>query len=150
MTCWLVPETHLAANVKASKLFADRVIKRAHRLIAISEHTRSDAGRILGISPEKITVIYPGVAMQYFTAGDDSREVARRYGLLKSFILFVGTIEPRKNLVTLLEAYHGLPSSIRDEFELAVAGPQGWADAKLLRRLQAGVIHRCMKASGCR
>lgn len=62
MTCWLAPETHTAANVAMAKRFAELVLARADRMIAISESTRADTIRVLGIRPEKIAVIYPGVA----------------------------------------------------------------------------------------
>ena len=129
MTCWLVPETHSARNVWGSKLFAERVIKRADGLIAISGSTRQDAARILGINPDKIAVIYPGVAKAFFGA---------RPAGSRPYILFVGTIEPRKNIDTLLDAFAQLPSSLRAEFELVIAGPAGWGNPATLRRLQAG------------
>jgi glycosyltransferase involved in cell wall biosynthesis len=133
MTCWLVPEMHSAANVAAGKLFAERVLKRADALIAISENTRQDAVRILGLSPEKIHVIYPGVAEAYFQPSEFS---AVKYGLSRPYALFVGTVEPRKNVMALLDAYERLS---RAEFDLAVAGPAGWGDRSALQRLQSGI-----------
>ncbi|MFB3777287.1 MAG: glycosyltransferase family 4 protein [Bryobacteraceae bacterium] len=129
MTCWLVPETHSARNVWGAKLFAERVTKRADGLIAISESTRQDAVRILGLDPDRIAVIYPGVAEAFFGAKPSGS---------RPYILFVGTIEPRKNVDTLLDAYAQLSPSLRGEFELVVAGPAGWGDPATLRRLQAG------------
>jgi glycosyltransferase involved in cell wall biosynthesis len=129
MTCWLVPETHAARNVWGAKLFAERVVRRADALIAISEWTRQDAVRILGLDPDKVVVIYPGVAEAFFGA---------KSAVSRPYILFVGTIEPRKNIDTLLEAYAQLPRSLREEFELVVAGPAGWGNPATLQRLQAG------------
>ena len=83
MTCWLVPETHSTANVQASKLFAERVMRRADGLIAISESTRRDAVRILGLPEEKIEVIYPGVAEAFFSAAPGT---AGKLGLTLSLI----------------------------------------------------------------
>src|SRR6266404_6429700 len=90
MTCWLMPETHTAANVAMAKRFARKVLARADGLVAISESTRADSMRILGLKPERIEVIYPGVAEPFFGAAPAGRA--------KPYILFVGTIEPRKNL----------------------------------------------------
>src|SRR5207237_6606865 len=59
MTCWLAPETHTAANVAMAKRFARSVLMRAAGMIAISENTRKDTLRVLGIKPERIEVIYP-------------------------------------------------------------------------------------------
>src|SRR5215475_9649866 len=54
LTCWLLPETHSPANVAADKNFAERILKRADALIAVSEATRQDAIRILDLDPDKI------------------------------------------------------------------------------------------------
>ena len=139
-TLWLMPEMHTPANVRMGRLFAERVMRRASGLIAISQSTRDDAVRFLGLDPAKIAVIYPGVSEAYFTAtAGEGRAVAARYGLEKPYVLFVGTVEPRKNLSTLLQAWEQLPRGLRAAFELAVAGSGGWGDPKLLRRLRAGI-----------
>src|ERR1017187_4527330 len=57
-TCWLLPATHPPANVAADKAFAERILKRAGGLIAVSEATRKDAVRLLHLPPEKIRVIH--------------------------------------------------------------------------------------------
>jgi len=131
MTCWLVPEMHAAANVRMARKFANRVMRKANGLIAISEHTKQDAVRILGLNPERITVIYPGVADAFFSAPPPPSG--------KPYILFIGTVEPRKNLGVLLDAYQRLPDNIRREFDLVVAGSPGWGDPAVLHRLQAGM-----------
>ncbi len=131
MTCWLVPEMHAAANVRMARKFARRVMQRADGLIAISEHSKQDAVRILGLDPDRIAVIYPGVADAFFSTPPPSSG--------KPYILFVGTVEPRKNLGVLLDAYERLPGGIRSEFDLVVAGSPGWGDPAVLRRLEAGM-----------
>lgn len=140
MTCWLVPEMHAEANVRASRRFGERVMRGADGLIAISESTRRDAVRILGLDPDRIAVIYPGVADRYFeTAPEDGEAVVRRYGLTKPYALFVGTVEPRKNLRTLIESWEQLPEAVRSAFDLVVAGSGGWGDGGLLERLRSGI-----------
>ena len=140
LTCWIMPEMHLPANVAAAKQFAERVLRRAGGLIAISECTRSDAVRVLGLSPEKIAVVYPGVAEAFFeTTPAVIRAAREKHGLARPYVLFVGTVEPRKNLAVLLEAYGQLGRGVREEFELVVVGPAGWAEPSLTERLRAGV-----------
>ncbi len=137
LTCWLLPETHSPANVAADRNFAERILKRADGLIAVSETTREDAVRILGLAPEKVRVIHHGIAEQFFQAtGEDAKAVRVRYGLRRPYFLFVGTIEPRKNVDLLLNAYQGLPTSTREEVELVLAGPPGWGPNETLTRLQ--------------
>lgn len=130
MTCWLSPETHTQANVAMAKRFAGKVLTRADGLIAISENTRADAVRILGLKPERIEVIYPGVAEAFFGAAPVRRA--------KPYVLFIGTIEPRKNVHALLDAYAQLPASLRQEYDLVVGGPVGWGDQDTVNRLRSG------------
>jgi len=138
MTCWLIPETHLPANVRATREFIETVGRRADGLIAISQNTRNDAVKLLGLRPEKIRVIYPGVAEAFFSVTRASAaEVRQRYNLARSYVLYVGMIEPRKNLDVLMDAYAGLPASVREEFQLVIAGPIGWATKATVERLRA-------------
>jgi glycosyltransferase involved in cell wall biosynthesis len=138
LTCWLLPEAHLPSNVAFEKRFADTIWKRADGLIAISESSRNDAVRLLGIPEEKIEVIYPGIPDAYFSV--DARDVDRvraGLGLHRPYLLYVGTVEPRKNVDLLLDAYAALGSSFSGEFDLAIAGSYGWASEATMRRLQS-------------
>jgi glycosyltransferase involved in cell wall biosynthesis len=139
MTCWLTPELHTAANVRATKWFGERIMARADGLIAVSENTRLDAVRILRLPPEKIAVIHHGVPDSFFAVLPGAVSAARtKYGLVRPYALFVGTIEPRKNLGALLDAWALLSASMRQEFDLVVAGPVGWTDQATLDRLRSG------------
>lgn len=129
LTCWLMPELHTAANVRADRSFAERVLKRARRLISVSENTSQDAIRILGIDPDRIEVIYSGVSDTYFTAKPAPAP--------KPYVLFVGTIEPRKNVDTLLDAWHMVRPGIREAFDLLIIGATGWGSERTLARLNA-------------
>ena len=137
LTCWLLPETHAPSNVAADKLFAERILKRADALIAVSEATRCDAVRILNLPPEKIRVIHHGIADPFFQVKPGDADVVRqRLGLARPYLLFVGTIEPRKNVDRLLNAWRDLSPSTRDAFDLVLAGPPGWAQSDTMARLR--------------
>ena len=125
LTTRLMPELHTADNIAADQNFTDRVLKRADRIIAVSENTKNDAVRLAGLDPERIHVIYSGVPEVYF--GAQPRPSDRPY------VLFVGTIEPRKNLDTLLDAWQAL--KLRSDFDLVIAGARGWSSAKTLARI---------------
>jgi len=129
LTCWLMPELHTAANVRADHAFAEQVLRRADGLIAVSENTRQDAIRLLGIAPEKITTIHSGVAIEYFDAVPAYRP--------RPYALFVGTLEPRKNLETLLDAWRAVRPELREKFDLVVAGPRGWISDAAFARVRA-------------
>ena len=137
LTALLMPELHPRANLVAEKSFAE-LARRADRLIAVSECTRQDAVRVLGIDARKITTIHSGIAEQFFDPpAERVEEVRGKYGLQRPFVLFVGTIEPRKNLELLLDAYEALPANTREQYALVVAGPVGWASERTVERLKA-------------
>jgi alpha-1,3-rhamnosyl/mannosyltransferase len=127
MTAWLMPEFHPAANLRAERTFAE-VLRRADAAIAVSQCTKDDAVRVLGLKPERVSVIHSGVPDEFFDVLPGAVAALReKHRLERPFVLFIGTIEPRKNIDTLLDAWESLPPSVREEFELVIAGPIGWA-----------------------
>jgi glycosyltransferase involved in cell wall biosynthesis len=102
-------------------------VKQSTKVIAISEHTRQDVIASYQKNPADVIVAYPGVDLKNFTKPSEltKRKLAKKYQLKKPFALFVGTIQPRKNLVRLLEAFSSLPPSFK-EFDLVLAGQRGW------------------------
>ena len=134
MTCRLLPELHTADNIRADESLVRNLISRAEGLIAISENSRQDALRLLKLNPECIETIYPGVADVYFDARATPAE--------RPYVLYVGAIEPRKNVDTLLDAWES--STLHRDFDLLIAGASGWAAEKTVARLAArptGVRH---------
>jgi glycosyltransferase involved in cell wall biosynthesis len=125
MTCRLMPELHTDANLRADENFTKQVLVRAAGLIAISENTKRDAVRLLGIDPARIEVIYPGVPEVYFGAQPRPSE--------RPYVLYLGAIEPRKNVDTLLDAWSG--AKVRGDFDLVIAGASGWGSEKTMARL---------------
>jgi glycosyltransferase involved in cell wall biosynthesis len=131
MTCWIMPELHTKGNVLADTNFAESILKRADRLIAVSENTRWDAIRFLDIDPRRIEVIYSGIDERFFNAAPTPRR--------RPYVLSLGTIEPRKNLDALITAWQQLRPDVRDSFDLLIAGPSGWHSEATLARLQSGI-----------
>ena len=125
LTCRLMPEFHTPANIQADQNLAKNILQKADALIAISENTRADAIRALGLKPERIQVIYPGVPEVYFGAQPRPAE--------QPYVLYVGTIEPRKNVDTLLDAWQSF--RLRNEFDLIIAGCSGWGSETTMARL---------------
>src|SRR5262245_59716384 len=74
LSCWLMPERHTPAEIKAARQFAENILDPAHGVIAVSEAARQDAIRLLDLHPGKITVIYPGVDAAFFDAQPAPRE----------------------------------------------------------------------------
>lgn len=140
MTCWLLPEVHTRANVAADRFFADRILRRAAGLIAVSENTKTDAVHLLDLDPDAVEVIHPGIPEPYFTPPSERiQEVTAKHGLSRPYILNVGVVEPRKNLETLLDAYGQLSPALKAEVELVVAGPVGWRAERTVARMCSGL-----------
>ena len=102
-------------------------VRRADKIIAISEHTKKDIIEILKVPSEDVEVIYPGVD-DIFKVMDKEwaySVIKRKYNLNKRFILSVGNLEPRKNTKNLLLAYKLLLDEHLNH-QLVIVGPQGW------------------------
>ena len=108
--------------------------RKARRIITISESTKRDTVRLLGVPSEKVHVVYCGVDKAFHPLPE--REVAsfrQKRGLPERIILFVGTIEPRKNVSRLVEAY----SRLRDgQAKLVVGGARGWLYEEVFARVE--------------
>lgn len=147
LTVWLYPETH-TFKVRASQLpFIARTLERADRIIAISEATANDLHRYFPACSARVRVIYNGVDPAFRPGSADEIAATRReLGCPEGYILYSGTLEPRKNLGLLLDAWEILrqrqPGVV---LPLLLAGPYGWGGADLLSRLAAlapaGVRH---------
>lgn len=106
---------------------------KADKIIAVSQNTKQDLIDLYGIDSDKITVIYPGIDHARFKIIDDCAAVQNKYHLPDNFILFVGALEPRKNLETLIEAYDLLCSKQSSTPNLIIAGPEGWKFDRIYR-----------------
>ena len=109
--------------------------RRARRVIAISESTRADLQRYFGLPRDKIDVAYPGLDPAFRPLPAAQVEAFRsRRGLPPRFILYLGTLEPRKNLGALVQAFASLRASQPGLF-LVLAGARGWWYQDLLRQV---------------
>ncbi len=132
------PETHTLLNRWFLTLMIPRFLRAADRLIAISECTKRDAIKIYGLNATKIKVIYGGVNPRFRPANPEVvRAVRAKYNLPDHFILYVGTVEPRKNLTTLLEAYIAVRERITQfPLSLVIVGKKGWLYTSFFHRLR--------------
>jgi len=112
-----------------------QMARRSEKVIAISESTKRDIVSLLEIEEEKISVTHLGVDKRFrpVTEEQELAGVRRKYNLPPKYILYVGLIEPRKNLEALVDAYHA--DSLHTEFDLVLAGNLGWGYAPLLEKV---------------
>ncbi|OBY76953.1 hypothetical protein BBG47_24270 [Paenibacillus sp. KS1] len=111
--------------------------QNADHIITISEATKIDITQILSIHPDKITVT-PLAAEKQFAPMTESayQHIYNKYQLPEEYILFVGTIEARKNLLTLVKAYHYLINHYEINYKLVVVGARGWKTSSLFQYVQ--------------
>lgn len=127
MVLEIFPKTMHWKNWLPLKLLMRASAKKASRIIAISENTKRDIVKFLGVPCEKIKVIYLGVDKPFSPVEkEDDSDILCKYGLTPGFLLNVGTIEPRKNLLRLLKAYKMVVSDNGLMLKLVVAGGHGW------------------------
>lgn len=112
-------------------------VRRADKIISVSSHTRDDLIRILKVPPEKIVVIHeaPTPLFQALDRKWAREQLKTRYGLEKKFLYHLGNIEPRKNLIVLLQAFVQVCRQIDNEYVLVLSGQPGWLTGKLQRFL---------------
>jgi glycosyltransferase involved in cell wall biosynthesis len=104
-------------------------LRRAAAVVAVSENTKNDAIKYFNIPAGKISVIYPGnnLPANSISDSDAAEKILAAYGLPSHFLLFVGTLEPRKNLVNIIKAYHQACSEEKiSGIPLLVVGKRGW------------------------
>jgi glycosyltransferase involved in cell wall biosynthesis len=109
-----------------------RAVARADWILADSESTRTDLIDLLDAAPDRTTVIYPGVESRFLPIEDEDllRHVRMRYDLPQRFVLSLGTVQPRKNFVGLMEAFAHL--SLPD-VSLVIVGGRGWLSDGIYR-----------------
>jgi len=132
------PEAFSTAKRRYLTAMTRLSVRRARHIIAVSAHTRDDLVYHFGVRPERITVI-PNAADERYRPADTADDIARfkaANNLPDRFILFVGTLEPRKNLRRLIEAF-ALLSSDDPSVKLAIVGASGWLTSDLAPLVQS-------------
>jgi glycosyltransferase involved in cell wall biosynthesis len=133
------PDAHPLRQRRMLDLTTRWNARRAAHIIAISETTRADLMRFYGTAEEKITVVYHGVNDQFNPATDnDQRRIRALHDLPEHFVLALGTIQPRKNLVRLAQAVATLQNQIPD-LTLVLAGKRGWMADSVIAGIRAAL-----------
>jgi len=140
------PEWHTPDKVRYYAKSFWKKIHRADRIIVISDFIRSEAIQLFGFPPDQLTTISLGVDQEIYKVYQlrDLSETRAKYHLPENFILFVGSIEPRKNLERLLLGYQNLEESMRREVKLVLVGFKGWENegiVTLMRKMKGDVFY---------
>lgn len=137
MSAYITPDCQEEVRLKLLKKECEYTINNADALITISEASKQSIIEHFGYSGDRIFVT-PLACNKDFYDGDEqiARNHLARLGLnFKRYTLFVGTIEPRKNIITLIKAYRNLPSSLREEVPLVISGHSGWKSDEIFEEM---------------
>jgi alpha-1,3-rhamnosyl/mannosyltransferase len=132
------PQYHPAARVRWLERFLPQTLARAAKILTVSEFARQEILEVFGLPPAKVVAIPLGLEAHFRPpAALELKQTLRRYGLVpQGYIASVGTLEPRKNLLRLVEAYFSLPARLRQRFPLVLIGPKGWHIQKLWPKME--------------
>lgn len=108
-----------------------QLMARSTALLAVSQHTASDLQHLYGINPAKISVVYSGVEKVLPLSKATLQAVRARYRLPERFVLFIGALEPRKNIPGIIEAFSAIASRV--PHHLVIAGQRGWLTREIDR-----------------
>jgi len=123
----LHPEWHPAERLKWYEENFSLILDQATHLITVSEFTREQVIRLMGVSHDRVTSVANGPRPEFRPLTREIvAEVLRKKGLPSQYLLYVGTIEPRKNILRLMEAYISLSTELRREWPLVLVGNWGW------------------------
>ena len=144
MSYFFLPKFHVPVKREMFKWYIRRTARFADKLITISENSKKDIAEYCRPRNPDVAVTLLGVEERFFVAeadgGADSTEksavVQAKYGIAGEYIMYVGTLEPRKNIPNLIEAYHMLPDAIRERYALAICGKKGWFYEEIYTRLR--------------
>lgn len=121
----------LSQNVKRSA-------ERSQKIITISGNSQKEIVNFYNLRKQDVPIVYPGIDQSVFfrRPKNEIDKVKARYNIHGKYILFVGNIEPRKNLKVLLLAYEKLPATIRKEYSLLLVGARGWLDDEIFEIIE--------------
>lgn len=150
MDCPLVATLHDALPVSHPEWCSTRLrgvknwlqqkaARKADHVIALSHFAIDELVACFGIDPRRVSVVPCGVDDEWLQAPDAGAVAAtlQAHGLRAGYFLFVGTLQPRKNIARLLQAYLLLPAAVRAERQLVIVGAAGWRCEELVRQIAA-------------
>jgi alpha-1,3-rhamnosyl/mannosyltransferase len=131
------PEFHEQSTITHLTQAVPRSIQQAAHLFTVSEFSRQEIIDHYRVDPEFVSVIYPGVSSHFRQHhAVEQQSIRAIYQLPDQFVLSLGTLEPRKNLKGLMQAYLQLPESLKTEYPLVLVGTKGWLTHQFSQEMQ--------------
>ncbi len=128
----------LRKNIWHRAIRAKKLVKKFDKIVAVSENTKNDLVELCDIPEQKVKVIYSGLEDFYhsfnFQNKEEKNRIRDKYNLPEKFILFLGNIEPRKNIQGLIQSYNILRTEKPElkDYKLILAGARGWREKQII------------------
>jgi glycosyltransferase involved in cell wall biosynthesis len=136
LTPILFPHFHPFLSQLLQRLFLNKILRKADYIVTNSKYTMADIVKKYSFTKEKVSFIYLGYD-SLFKPQENNKEVLSSYGIVNDFFLFVGTIEPRKNLKTLIRAYSLYKEETKKDIKLVIIGEIGWKSNEMLKQMNS-------------
>lgn len=140
-------------NIWHKSIDVKGLVNKFDKVIAISENTKRDLIELCHVSEDKIDVIYSGLSDRYKKISSDDqkmKDIKEKYMLDDKFILYLGTIEPRKNIKGIIKAYNSLrdDNSELSDVKLVLAGGLGWKHGDIIKEYEESKYKKDIKLLG--
>ena len=148
----ILPETFTPRHRLVVRLALARVRRKADRVVVPSHAVKRDVVRRVGVPEDRVVVTHEGCEPRFRPVRSEGvqRDVAARYGLPPRYVLAVGTLEPRKNLTTLLDAFARLrrDGEVDPDLRLVLAGARGWLDEPIFATVRSLGLEDAVRFTG--
>lgn len=146
MTTFLFPKKHELKGRVINSIYLKKALRKTAKVLAISNSTKHDIQKLFAVPDNKIAITYPGFDASFKPLAKDIITKAKiSYKLSKDYILFVGTVEPRKNIGGLIESYNLLTNDIKSKYNLVIVGKKGWLYDEIFRKVQEFKLEKNIK-----
>lgn len=133
-----MPELFEKGHLLRFKFFTKLCAKKADHIIAISKATKEDVMKYMKIPESRISMIYQGADKRFTNEKDEKRikEVMEKYNITKNYVLCLSTVEPRKNMLRTIKAFHQLLIKGFSDYQLVLVGGKGWNNGEIYEYVQ--------------
>ena len=144
------PETHPKQRLAAMNRYFPRSLERAAAILTDCDFVKQELVTTFGLDPKRVTPVLLGVSSEFFPRNPlECNAFLAEHGLtFGQYVLSVGTLEPRKNIPALIDAYSILPTDVQQRFPLVLVGMRGWLTSGLEARMKPLVERGVIKPLG--
>ncbi|RKD32279.1 glycosyltransferase family 4 protein [Thermohalobacter berrensis] len=135
----LHPETMDKRNFNRLDKELKRSVEKADKIITISKNSKKEIIKFLDVSEEKVEIVHPGIDIKLYNRDfnrEEINKVREKYKLPEKYILYLGTLEPRKNISTIIKAYQNLLKKYDTNIYLVIAGKKGWMYKEIFKKVK--------------